>query len=207
MDQLNPPFDGPSASLADGDDAYEPISETLRDRRLITSLPPPPPRFRARAAAHEPRPLQIPTTDGEPRLARDLMTRQLLTIGPEDRLEHLEERMEEFQFRHLPVVEGKRLVGLITRSDLFHVSSSVLSTSAPEENAILHRLTAARVMKRDVVTARPDDSLSRVAKLLWESHLSCVPIVDDDEALVGIITEGDFVRLAHHLLARFEGTH
>jgi len=204
MDQLNPPFDGPSAS---GDDAYEPISETLRDRRLITSLPPPPPRIRARAAAHEPRPLTLPEMDGEPRLARDLMTRQLLTIGPQDPIEHLEERMEEFQFRHLPVVEGKRLVGLITRSDLFHVSSSVLSTSAPEENAILHRLTAARVMKRDVVTVHPDEPLSRVAKLLWESRVSCVPVVDGDDVLVGIITEGDFVKLAHHFLARFEDAH
>jgi acetoin utilization protein AcuB len=135
------------------------------------------------------------------------MTRQLFTIAPEDLLESLEQRMEEFAFRHLPVVEGARFVGLITRSDLWHVSSSALSMSAPEENAILHRLTAARVMRRDCIAVRPGDSLSKVAALMWESRVGCVPVTEEDGTLVGIITEGDFVRLAHHFLLRREDAH
>jgi acetoin utilization protein AcuB len=135
------------------------------------------------------------------------MTRQLFTIEPDDHLERLEEMMEKFRFRHLPVVEGNRLVGLITRSDLWHLSSSVLSMSAPEENAILHRLTADRVMKRDCVTVSPEEPLSNVAKLIWDSRIGCVPVVEDDGTLVGILTEGDFVRLSRHLLARLDEAH
>jgi acetoin utilization protein AcuB len=132
------------------------------------------------------------------------MTRQLFTVDQDDLIEHLEEQMERYRFRHLPVVEGSRLVGLITRSDLWHLSSSVLSTSAPEENAILHRLTAERVMTRECVTVAPDEPLASVAKLIWDTRVGCVPVVEQDGTLVGILTEGDFVRLSRHLLARPE---
>ncbi|HVW29121.1 MAG TPA: CBS domain-containing protein [Polyangiaceae bacterium] len=141
--------------------------------------------------------------DGDqPEVAADLMTRELLTIGPDDVLESLEAHMAAFQFRHLPVVEGNKLVGLISHKDLLHLSSSMLSTSAPEENAFLHRLPAARVMRRDLITVRPSEPLANVAALMWQSRVGCVPVTQEDGTLVGIITEGDFVRLAYHFLTR-----
>jgi CBS domain-containing protein len=174
-------------------------------RRTASAHPPPPPSLRARAAAHEARPM---TVDGHaPEVASDLMTRELLTIGPGDLLESLEEHMATFQFRHLPVVEGKKLVGLISHSDLLHLSSSMLSKSAPEENAFLHRLPASRVMRRELVTVRPAEPLANVAALMWQSRVGCVPVTEDDGTLLGIITEGDFVRLAYHFLTRHPTMH
>ena len=160
--------------------------------------PPPPPRLRARAASHEPRPFSVATD--APEVASDLMTRQLLTIGPDDVLESLDQHMQAFQFRHLPVVEGDTLVGLITHSDLLHAFSSKLSKSAPEENVIIRRLPAKMIMKREVVTVRPTEPLANVAALFWQSRVGCLPVTEEDGKLVGIITEGDFVRLAHHFL-------
>jgi CBS domain-containing protein len=201
MDQLNPPIEGSSTSPSEFELA-EPLPDSFRPATLVSSHPPPPPRLRARA--NEGRPIELPE-GSTPRLARDLMTRQLFTVDRDDLIEHLEEQMERYRFRHLPVVEGSRLVGLITRSDLWHLSSSVLSTSAPEENAILHRLTAERVMTRECVTVPPDEPLASVAKLIWDTRVGCVPVVEQDGTLVGILTEGDFVRLARHLLTRPEG--
>src|SRR5436190_7454270 len=81
------------------------------EARVPSKHPPPPPTLRARAAAHKStHPLYV---DGEPRLARDLMTRRILTIGPDDPILMLEEYMEQFRFRHLPVVDGDVLVGII----------------------------------------------------------------------------------------------
>jgi CBS domain-containing membrane protein len=176
------------------------LDESGTARRSGSPHPPPPPRLRARAAAHEVRPMLV---DGdEPDNASDLMTRELLTIGPDDVLESLEGQMTAFQFRHLPVVEGKKLVGLISHSDLLRLSSSMLSTSAPEENALLHRLPASRIMQRELVTVRPSEPLANIAALMWQSRVGCVPVTEDDGTLVGIITEGDFVRLAYHFLTR-----
>lgn len=170
-------------------------------RKAPSNHPPPPPTLRARAAAHEGRPLSV---QGEPRLARDLMTRHLLTIGPDDPIMMLEQHMEAFRFRHLPVVEGDILIGIISHSDLLHASSSRLSKSAGEENVILHRLPAWCVMREDVVTVRPTEPLERVAALLWETRVGCIPVTEEDGRLVGIITEGDFVRLTHHFLTTAE---
>src|SRR6185503_18251486 len=119
--------------------------------------------LRARAAAHKsPRPLYV---DGEPRVAGDLMTRRILTINPEDPILMLEEYMEAFRFRHLPVVDGDVLVGIIAYSDVLSALSSRLSKSAPEENAILHQLPARRIMCEDFVAVRPTELLERVAEL------------------------------------------
>src|SRR5215208_3910607 len=65
-------------------------------------LPPPPPSTRLKGGVSE---LKV---QNNPRLARDLMTKNIFTIGPDDILEHLEEHMQAFRFRHLPVVEGHK---------------------------------------------------------------------------------------------------
>jgi len=188
-------------------DIVEVVPELLESedlmRRESSRHPPPPPRWREKTA-HAGRPIDLP---GDARIASDLMTRELLTIGPEDTLESLEQHMAAFRFRHLPVVEGNRLVGLITHSDLLHTSSSMLSKSAPQENAFLHRLPASRIMHRDPITVRPSEPLVHVAALIWQSRVSCVPVTEEDGTLIGIITEGDFVRLAHHFLSRGEHSH
>jgi CBS domain-containing protein len=135
------------------------------------------------------------------------MTRHILTIGPDDPILMLEWHMESFRFHHLPVVEGDVLVGLISHSDLLHASSSRLSATAVEEDAIIHQLPAWRIMRQGLVTVRPTEPLERVAALLWETRVGCVPVTEEDGTLVGIITEGDFVRLTHHFLTTIEPIH
>ena len=182
-------------------DSTDPESESAAppsEARVPSAHPPPPPTLRARAAANKScRPLYV---DGEPRVAGDLMTRRILTIGPDDPILMLEEYMEAFRFRHLPVVEGDVLVGIIAYTDVLSALSSRLSKSAPEENAILHQLPARRIMRDDFVAVRPTERLERVAEILWETRAGCVPVTEEDGTLVGIITEGDFVRLTHHFL-------
>ena len=55
-------------------------------------------------------------------------------------------------------------------------------------------LNAASIMTRDVVTARPNDSVGKVAKLLSEHEISAVPVCDDDGSLLGMLSEGDLMR-------------
>ncbi|MEZ4222653.1 MAG: CBS domain-containing protein [Polyangiaceae bacterium] len=157
--------------------------------------PPPPPRLRKR----EPRPIEV---SGDPKLARDLMTRQLFTIGPEDVLQSLEQHMESFRFRHLPVIEDDKIVGLISHADLLHASSSHLTSHAKEVDAIVHKLPAKRIMHTDFTRVLPTTPLAEVAATMWSNHVDCVLVATEDGTLVGIITQGDFVRLSHHLLQR-----
>lgn len=170
------------------------VTEIEPETFQAAKLPPPPPSARRKGSVSD---LKV---SRNPRLARDLMTRNILTIGPDDILEHLEEHMEDLRFRHLPVVEGHKVVGLITRSDLLHASSTFLSDSAKARNELIHKQPARLIMQRELVTVRPTDTLLDVAFLMWEARVGCVLVTEDDDTLVGIITEGDFLRLAYHFL-------
>lgn len=165
--------------------------------RMATHHPPPPPSIRARGAGTRGHFEVI----GHPKLAEDLMSRKIFTIGPDDKLLHLEEHMEKFRFGHLPVVKDEKLVGLITHGDLLHASASFLTQKAKEIDEIIHNFPASRIMRRDIVTVRPKDKLTDVAKLMWDAKVGCVLVTEEGDKLVGIITEGDFIRLAHHFLA------
>lgn len=197
----SPPPEAPpaTADAASDDEGRESIEVEAVDSKpkpiaAGTHRPPPPPSIRASGGRWH------FDVEGRPKLAQDLMTRKIFTIGPNDKLLHLEEHMEKFRFGHLPVVDDDKLVGLITHADLLHASASFLTQKAKEIDEIVHNFPASRIMKRDIVKARPTDSLADVAKLMWESKVGCVLITDDSDRLVGIITEGDFIRLAHHFL-------
>lgn len=137
---------------------------------------------------------ELPKTVGE------LMTRKVVTVSPDDTLRAAEDGMGRFHFRHLPVVEGNKLVGLITHRDLLHASSSFLSDQAAARDEIIHKQPVKRIMRTDLVTVAADESLLSAAKLMLEAKIGCLPVVNVDDTLVGIITEADFVKLTVRLL-------
>jgi CBS domain-containing membrane protein len=134
------------------------------------------------------------------KLVSDIMTRKVITLSEEDNLSGVSEGMERFRFRHLPVVDGEKLVGLITHRNLLTVAASTLeSASERKTQALNERLFARDVMLRDVVTVREDTPLVDAARLMWNEKLGCLPVVTDGR-LVGIVTEADFVLLAIRFL-------
>ncbi|MFO0570242.1 MAG: CBS domain-containing protein [Polyangiaceae bacterium] len=137
----------------------------------------------------------------KPTLVRDIMTREVVTLFEEDNLLGVEEGMQHFRFRHLPVVDDGKLVGLITHRDLLRVAASVAEPGGPQRTqSIKERLFARDVMSRELVTVREDTPIADAGLLMWNSKLGCLPVVTDAGALVGIVTEADFVKLALKLL-------
>lgn len=141
----------------------------------------------------------MPSTS--PRLVRDIMTRKVITLYPEDNLEKVEQGMKQFRFRHLPVADDGKLVGLITHRDLWHIAASDREPgSAQKTEAINRSVFAQDMMQRDVVTAREDMPIRDAGRLMLEEKLGCLPVTKDDGTLVGIVTQSDFVKLAIGLL-------
>ncbi|MBK7581386.1 MAG: CBS domain-containing protein [Myxococcales bacterium] len=129
------------------------------------------------------------------------MTREVFTLFEEDNLLGVEEGMQHFRFRHLPVVDDGKLVGLITLRDLLGVAASVAEFGSQQKtHTIKERLFARDVMVRELVTVREDTPIADAGLLMWNSKLGCLPVVGDDGQLVGIVTEADFVKLALKLL-------
>jgi len=128
----------------------------------------------------------------------NLMTRDLVTLGPFDDLSLAETILALGGIRHLPVVEqNQRLVGLISQRDLLRACSNV-----PPET---QRTRLAReVMTVHLHTVRSFTPLSQALEMLLKNRIGCLPVVDEGGRLVGIVTEGDAVRFAAQCLSRLE---
>jgi CBS domain-containing membrane protein len=131
----------------------------------------------------------------------ELMSTELVTLTEDETLAHAQHCMARGRIRHLPVVCGRKLVGLVTHRDLLAASFSIFAEVDPtEQRRVFATIMACEIMHRDVKTVRPDLPVSQAARLLLRNRYGCLPVVDGDESLVGIITEADFLRLTVRLL-------
>ena len=133
-------------------------------------------------------------------LVRDFMTSTATSIGQDASLLEAALMVRRSGFRHLPIVEGERLVGLITDRDINRYAPSLLSNITQEEyNAIFENTPLQRVMVKDPVTVEPATPMREVVAMLHNKKLGCMPVVEDGK-LVGIITTTDMLKLLHRLL-------
>ena len=143
-------------------------------------------------------------------VAADLMTPDPLTATEGTSLQAAVESMRVARVRHMPVMRGDHLVGLISQRDILAASLSCLAdVDSTEREALLAGIPVGDVMVRDVVTVGPGDDLEGAVNLLLVHKFDCLPVVDG-ERLVGIVTATDFMRLTRSLLAmtrRFSGAH
>lgn len=143
-------------------------------------------------------------------LARDIMTPDPVTVGPELTVTEAAHLMSEKRIGALPVVEKGRMVGLVTEGDLimqdvkvhFPTYLSLLGgyVFAPGANERLETAlrkavaaTVADVMTREPITVTADALVTDVATLMVERDIARIPVMDGD-AVVGIVSKSDIVR-------------
>lgn len=123
----------------------------------------------------------------------------VLSIG--DTLAAARKQLERGHIRHLPVVDGQsRLVGLLTHRNII---GAWLSHGRPDREtpeAVASDIPVEMVMEREVLTVDEATTAARAAELLETYKFGCLPVVDGQHRLVGILTEADFVHLARHYL-------
>jgi CBS domain-containing protein len=125
------------------------------------------------------------------------MTRNVYSVDEGDTLEGLLTSMRTLRFRHIPVTQEERLVGLLSERDILRTSASSLLPNARQQNAFLQKQFPVRdVMQREVVSVTPDTLLTAAGNVLLSQRIDCLPVVDSENVLVGIITSTDFTKLA-----------
>jgi adenylylsulfate kinase len=125
---------------------------------------------------------------------RDLMSDKPITVDPDTPMLDARQRMLEERIRHLIVIHGGRVVGIVTDRDVrLNMPSPATSLSVWEVNALLAKLTVGDIMTRGVLVVGPERPAAEAAHVLMTHKISALPVTDGDR-LVGIITESDFVR-------------
>ncbi len=117
-----------------------------------------------------------------------IMTRGVETTDPGESVAHALERMLELGVRHLPVVDGGRLVGMLSDRDLLRTQLDLATD--PQETPV-HA-----VMTRDIITTRPTRPITEAARLMIDNKISGLPVIDAQNAVVGMVTTEDMLKLA-----------
>jgi len=123
----------------------------------------------------------------------DVMTKDPLTVTPSEAIGQADELMNGNKIRQLPVVEDNELVGIVIDRDIrSFLSASLLNE--PDEREAAFNVKIRRIMTTDPITVSPDDDLAEAVELLIEQKIGGIPVVDEAEGLVGIVTYVDVLR-------------
>jgi len=124
-----------------------------------------------------------------------IMTREVEVVTPDAALMEIQDLLHQHKFRHLLVVEGEQLIGVISNRDVLRAISPFLDTLAEEPRDVKTLMRPAHeIMRADPITVRPGSTIEEAAHLLLEHTISCLPVVTDGGELVGIVTSKDILR-------------
>ncbi len=125
----------------------------------------------------------------------DIMSVNLKTISPDYTLDQVRDIFQNVSYHHLPVtIEGK-IVGIISDRDLHKNTSPHFGTDQEEErDRALMRKMAKDIMTADIVTVDKNSTIDTASILMLENTISCVPIIDDDNNLEGLLTWKDILQ-------------
>ncbi len=124
---------------------------------------------------------------------KDVMVKEVATLDVNDELSLANDIMRLGRIRHLPVVDGPRLVGIVSERDLFRSSlAQALGYGTKATRDLMKTLRIKDIMVAQVVTIAPETDLKDAVQLMVNKKIGCLPVVEGDR-LVGLITETDIL--------------
>ncbi|UII78943.1 CBS domain-containing protein [Flagellimonas sp. CMM7] len=123
----------------------------------------------------------------------EIMSRDLITLTTSDDLVTAEELFKKHNIRHIPVINGKAIVGILSYTDLLRISfADAVDDDERVDTMVYNMFTISQVMARDVISVPSNTTVREVAKFLAKKEFHALPVVDN-ERLVGIVTTTDLI--------------
>lgn len=136
-------------------------------------------------------------------MIQEIMTTPVETVHFQDPFHKVEEKLRLKDIRHLPVVDGKGMImGLVTQRDFFRLATPQwdMEEGFRYSSKSLDDFVLNQVMIKKPITMSPEDKLSTAVKVMAEHKYGCIPVVDKNQKVAGIVTETDILKLlARHL--------
>ena len=124
-----------------------------------------------------------------------IMTKNLVTLGLSDELVTAERLFKKHHIRHIPVVKGNKIKGMLSYTDLLRISFADAIDENEEyvDTIVYNMFSIPQVMVHDVVSVTSDTTIKEVAEILSKREFHALPVVDDGK-LKGIVTTTDLIR-------------
>ena len=123
-----------------------------------------------------------------------IMTKDLLTVNPKDPLKVVKEIFENNRLHHIPVVRHKKIVGLISKTDLLYFLKGANPEKEKTRNEkLLDKFCAEDIMTTGLAKLESDDRINVALEVFKENLFHAIPIVDGEE-LCGIVTTYDVIK-------------
>ncbi|MCB0382904.1 MAG: CBS domain-containing protein [Psychroserpens sp.] len=130
-----------------------------------------------------------------------IMTKNIIAVNRTDDLETAEKLFKQHHIRHIPVVSGDVIIGMLSYTDLLRISfADAVNEDENEVDTVVYNMfTIDQVMSKNVVTVNSETTIKDVAEIITKNEFHALPVVDNGQ-LVGIVTSTDLI---NYLLEQF----
>ncbi|RNC88455.1 MAG: CBS domain-containing protein [Winogradskyella sp.] len=130
-----------------------------------------------------------------------IMTKDVITLNRTDSLETAEALFKKHNIRHIPVVSGNKIIGMLSHTDLLRISfaDAIYDDEEYVDAVVYNMFTIDQVMAKNLVSVNTSTTIKEVAELLAEKEFHALPVVDKN-TLMGIVTTTDLIQ---YLLKQF----
>ena len=123
-----------------------------------------------------------------------IMTKELVTLNTTQSLYDAEGLFKEYNIRHIPVVEGDRILGVLSYSDLLRISFADVTEGEEDVSSVVYDMyTIPQIMAKAPITVQASTNVKEVAEILATQSFHSIPVLDG-EKLVGIVTTTDLIK-------------
>lgn len=130
-----------------------------------------------------------------------IMTKNVITLNSTDDLETAERLFKRNKIRHIPVVSGKEVIGMLSLTDLLRISFADAAEDEDEsvETIVYNMFTIEQVMAKNLTSVSSSTTIKEVAEILAHKEFHAIPVIDDGE-ISGIVTTTDLI---NYLIEQF----
>ncbi|MCO4823187.1 MAG: CBS domain-containing protein [Flavobacteriaceae bacterium] len=123
-----------------------------------------------------------------------IMTRDVITLNHKDDLETAEHLFKTKHIRHIPVVDGAMIIGMLSYTDLLRISfaDAIDEDEDTVDTVVYNMFTIEQVMAKNLISVTSTTTIKEVAQILSKKEFHAIPVVDDNK-LVGIVTTTDLI--------------
>jgi CBS domain-containing protein len=129
-----------------------------------------------------------------------IMSKDVITLNRTDDLDTAEHLFKKNKIRHIPVVSGKEIMGMLSLTDLLRISfAGAMDDEETSDTIVYNMFTIEQIMAQNLISVTSSTTIKEVAELLSKKEFHAIPVVDDGE-LMGIVTTTDLI---NYLIQQF----